>query len=64
MDNQPTNDELEAAFDDCCLTVGLGASFTENLIKLRNLYNKRHTWFGEYEVELMHRLDKYLAHYG
>lgn len=62
--NQPTDEELHQAWTDAINLEGQSAPFSSAIQKLKELRNKRSTWYGEKENELRRSLNDYLDHYG
>ena len=61
---QPTLQELEAAFNNCCLAAGIGGAHAEAIQELRRLRNLKTTWVFKKENDFRFMVDRYLRENG
>lgn len=62
-EGQPTNQELNQAWTAAIECEGMAGIFSNLLLELRTLRDKRTTWYGKDENNLRYSLDKYLRHH-
>ncbi len=62
-DNQPSLQEIRAAFNNCCLASAFPGSQEECLLRLRVLREAKHTWVGPEENEFRFMVDHYLRNH-
>lgn len=64
MVTQPTKDEIDQAWTNAINLEGSGAAFSNALLELKQLVERKTTWVGKEEVQFMLSLKNYLTHYG
>ena len=61
MNDQPTYDELQAAWTEAIHAHGIPGANAEAMQRLISLRNKKTTWLGKQENDLRYALDAYIS---
>lgn len=62
-DNEPTADEISRAWTIAIESSDIAGARSESLYNLKQIRDKKTTWIGKYEIDLMFAIDDYLRSY-